>query len=68
MLVLSRHEGEVICIGNDVRIEVVGIRNGKVRIGIEAPKGIEVHRLEVFEAIHGKAQRTEVQCKRQRER
>lgn len=52
MLVLSRHENEQIIFGNDLaRVLVVDIRGDKVRLGIEAPKGIAVHRLEVFEAI-----------------
>lgn len=51
MLVLSRHRDEVICIGHDVRITIVDIRGDKVRIGIEAPEVVPVHRLEVYEAI-----------------
>ncbi len=52
MLVLSRHRNEVICIGDDIRIMVVDIRGDKVRIGVEAPRNTEVHRLEVYEAIN----------------
>lgn len=56
MLVLSRHKNERIIIGHDLaRITVVDIRGDKVRLGIEAPASMPVHRLEVFEAI----QRTE---------
>ena len=51
MLVLSRRKNQVIEIGNDVKIVVVEIRGDKVRLGIEAPKEIPVHRQEVAEAI-----------------
>lgn len=51
MLVLSRQRDETICIGHDITITIVDIRGDKVRIGIEAPKEIEVHRKEVYDAI-----------------
>lgn len=51
MLVLTRHRDEEIIIGDDIVISVVDIRGDKVRIGINAPKGIPVHRREVYEAI-----------------
>ena len=51
MLVLSRHRDECIMIGDDVMITVVDIRGDKVRLGIDAPKSIPVHRQEVYEAI-----------------
>ena len=51
MLVLSRHRDECIMIGDDVVITVVDIRGDKVRLGIEAPKDVPVHRQEVYEAI-----------------
>lgn len=51
MLVLSRQRNESILIGDDIRVEVVAIRGDKVRIGIEAPKSVPVHRKEVYEAI-----------------
>ncbi|GIW96688.1 MAG: carbon storage regulator [Pirellulaceae bacterium] len=51
MLVLSRHRDESIMIGDDVVITVVDIRGDKVRLGIEAPQSIPVHRQEVYEAI-----------------
>jgi len=53
MLVLSRRKGEVIYIGHDVSIVVVEIRGDKVRLGIQAPKDVPVHRSEVYEEIHG---------------
>ena len=51
MLVLSRHRDESIMIGDDVVITVVDIRGDKVRLGIDAPQQIPVHRQEVYEAI-----------------
>ncbi len=51
MLVLSRQRDEAIMIGDDVEITVVDIRGDKVRLGITAPRRIQVHRKEVYEAI-----------------
>ena len=51
MLVLSRFKNETICVGEDVRITIIDIRGDKVRLGIEAPQEIAVHREEVFLAI-----------------
>jgi len=51
MLVLSRHRDEVIRIGDEIIVWVVDIRGDKVRLGIEAPREVPVHRGEVYEAI-----------------
>lgn len=51
MLVLSRKMDQTIMIGDDIVITVVDIRGDKVRIGIDAPMGIKVHRSEIYEAI-----------------
>ena len=51
MLVLSRTRDEIIMIGDDVEIIVVDIRGDKVRLGINAPQDVPVHRQEVYEAI-----------------
>jgi len=51
MLVLSRHRDESIIIGDDIVVTIVDIRGDKVRLGINAPQDIPVHRQEVFEAI-----------------
>ncbi len=51
MLVLSRQRDESIFIGDNIKITVVDIRGDKVRLGIEAPTDIPVHRQEVYEAI-----------------
>jgi len=51
MLVLSRHRDESIVIGNNIVVTIVDIRGDKVRLGIDAPTEIPVHRREVYEAI-----------------
>jgi carbon storage regulator len=51
MLVLSRQRDESIIVGDNVQITVVDIRGDKVRLGIQAPPHIPVHRKEVFDAI-----------------
>lgn len=51
MLVLSRKKNESIIINDDITVVVVEIRGDKVRLGIEAPKEVPVHRNEVYEAI-----------------
>lgn len=51
MLVLSRHRDESIMIGDDIVVTIVDIRGDKVRLGINAPKDVPVHRQEVFENI-----------------
>lgn len=55
MLVLSRKKNESIVINDDITIVVVEIRGDKVRLGIEAPKEVPVHRNEVYEAIRKSA-------------
>ncbi|MDD2913154.1 MAG: carbon storage regulator CsrA [Candidatus Pacebacteria bacterium] len=58
MLVLSRKKNESIVINDDITIIVVEIRGDKVRLGIEAPKEVPVHRKEVFDAITKSRQET----------
>ena len=59
MLVLSRKKNESIVINNDITVTVVEIRGDKVRLGVEAPKEIPVHRNEVYEAIRRNQQKPE---------
>ncbi len=54
MLVLTRHLLEKIRIGEDITITVVEIRGACVRIGIDAPKELSVHRQEIFDRIGGR--------------
>ena len=51
MLVLQRGIGETVMVGDSVRTTVVDIRGDKVRLGIEAPREVSVHRKEVYDAI-----------------
>ena len=51
MLVLSRQRDEEIMIGDHIRVTIVEIRGDKVRLGIQAPSDVSVHRREVYEAI-----------------
>ena len=51
MLVLSRNKNESIVINNEITIVVVEIRGDKVRLGVEAPKEVPVHRREIYDAI-----------------
>lgn len=65
MLVLSRKIGEMITIGNSVQITVLSYDRGVVRLGIEAPKTIPVHRKEVYDKIielNRQAAKTELQA------
>ncbi|MFB3430372.1 MAG: carbon storage regulator CsrA [Phycisphaerales bacterium] len=57
MLVLSRQRDETIMIGDDIEITVVDVRGDKVRLGINAPAKIAVHRKEVYEAIRAENER-----------
>lgn len=59
MLVLSRKKNECLVIRDDIVITVVDIRRDKVRLGIEAPRKIPVHRREVYDAIKNAEQRQE---------
>lgn len=51
MLVLSRKKDETLMIGDDIEITIIEIEDGKVKIGIEAPKTIKVNRKEIFDKI-----------------
>lgn len=51
MLVLTRKTGEGIIIGDDIKITIVELKGGGVRIGIDAPRDMKIHRQEVFDRI-----------------
>jgi carbon storage regulator len=51
MLILTRRVGETVIIGEEVSITILGVKGNQVRVGINAPKNVAVHREEIFERI-----------------
>ncbi len=51
MLILTRRVSETLMIGNDVTVTVLGVKGNQVRIGVNAPKNVEVHREEIYRRI-----------------
>ena len=51
MLILTRRVGETVMIGNDVTVTVLGVKGNQVRVGVNAPKEVAVHREEIYERI-----------------
>ncbi len=51
MLILTRRVGETLVIGDEVQVTVLGVRGNQVRIGVNAPKHVSVHREEIFQRI-----------------
>ena len=57
MLILTRRTGETVMIGNEVTVTVLGIKGNLVRIGINAPRSVPVHREEIYERIKRELQK-----------
>ena len=51
MLILTRRIGESVVIGDDIKLTVLGVKGSQVRLGIDAPKTVSVHREEIYERI-----------------
>ncbi|HHX6968841.1 TPA: carbon storage regulator CsrA [Pseudomonas aeruginosa] len=51
MLILTRRVGETLMVGDDVTVTVLGVKGNQVRIGVNAPKGVAVHREEIYQRI-----------------
>ncbi|MDB9824391.1 carbon storage regulator CsrA [bacterium] len=51
MLILTRRVGETLVIGDDVTVTVLGVRGNQVRLGVNAPKDVAVHREEIYQRI-----------------
>ena len=61
MLVLSRQRDESAVIGDHIEVTIIDIRGDKVRLGINAPREIQVHRKEVYESIHGQTTQSDTE-------
>ena len=51
MLILTRRVGETLVIGDNVKVTVLGVKGHQVRIGVEAPQDVSVHRIEIYDKI-----------------
>lgn len=58
MLILTRRVGETIRINDDISVTVLGVKGNQVRLGIEAPEGVAVHREEIFQRIQAGQQQS----------
>ena len=59
MLILTRRVGETVMIGDDVTVTVLGVKGNQVRVGVNAPKTVAVHREEIYERIRHEKQPAE---------
>ena len=55
MLILTRRVGETLIINDNIKLTVLGVRGHQVRIGVDAPKDVSVHRQEIFDKLQNEA-------------
>lgn len=60
MLILTRRVGETLMIGDDITVTVLGVKGNQVRVGVNAPRNVAVHREEIYERIREEEQPDEV--------
>ena len=58
MLILTRRVGEALMVGDDTKIVVLGVKGSQIRLGINAPKNVKVHREEIYEKINEESSET----------
>ena len=61
MLILTRRVGETLMVGDDVTVTVLGVKGNQVRIGVNAPKDVAVHREEIYDRIREESEAEEAE-------